>query len=91
MHDNGRGDYVVSYDIANSRRLMRVHRYLRAWGVPLQRSVFFCRLNQRERRLLIEELLERIDVKADDVRIYGVRATGMTRYPDSGSDTFWKF
>ena len=37
--------YLVSYDIANPKRLRRVARILEGFGVRLQYSVFECPLN----------------------------------------------
>lgn len=80
MSRNRRVDYVVCYDITNPRRLRRVHRCLRRWGVPLQYSVFYCQLNQGERQALIADLRDRIDHRTDDVRIYGIQASGKVSY-----------
>jgi hypothetical protein len=32
--------WIVCYDIRQPKRLIRVHRHLKKWGVPLQYSVF---------------------------------------------------
>ena len=44
--------YLVAYDIADNRRRTRLHRLLRGFGDPLQKSVFLCWLDgARHRRL----------------------------------------
>ena len=48
--------YIVAYDIADPKRLQRVHRTMRGYGDPLQYSVFRCVLSPSERVLLIEAL-----------------------------------
>ena len=32
--------YVIGYDISDSKRLVRMHRYLVAFAAPVQRSIF---------------------------------------------------
>ena len=43
-----RQTFVVSYDIADPKRLRKVYRLLRGWGDHIQLSVFRCELNPRE-------------------------------------------
>lgn len=43
-----RQTFVVSYDIADPRRLRKVYRLMRGWGDHIQLSVFRCELNARE-------------------------------------------
>jgi CRISPR-associated protein Cas2 len=43
-----RQTFVVSYDIADPKRLRKVYRLMRGWGDHLQLSVFRCELNARE-------------------------------------------
>lgn len=44
--------YLVAYDIPDNRRRTRLHRLLRGFGDPLQKSVFLCWLDAaRHRRL----------------------------------------
>ena len=62
--------YLVCYDIADPRRLQRVHRYLRGFGLPLQYSVFTLRLTQKRQQRLLHGLRQIIDEREDDVRIY---------------------
>jgi CRISPR-associated protein Cas2 len=43
---SGRTRYLVSYDIANPKRLRRVAKTLEGFGVRLQYSVFECPLDE---------------------------------------------
>ena len=43
-----RQTFIVSYDIADPKRLRRVYRVMRGWGDHIQLSVFRCELNARE-------------------------------------------
>ena len=40
--------YLVSYDIADPKRLKTVFKVMKGWGDHLQFSVFRCDLNPRE-------------------------------------------
>ncbi len=32
--------YVIGYDISDNQRLLRIHRYLSTFAMPVQRSIF---------------------------------------------------
>ena len=61
--------YIVAYDIAEPKRLQRVHRTMRGYGDPLQYSVFRCILSPSERVLLIEALTPIINHREDQVML----------------------
>lgn len=67
---------LVCYDIADPRRLGKVHRHLREQGLPLQYSVFSVRLSQRQQAALLAELAGLIDADEDDVRLYPLPDAG---------------
>lgn len=48
---------LVAYDISENRRRTRLHRLLRGFGEPVQRSVFLCWVDAPRRRRL-ERLLD---------------------------------
>ncbi len=48
---------LVAYDISDNHRRNRLHRLLRGFGEPVQKSVFICWVDARRRRRL-ETLLE---------------------------------
>ncbi len=62
-----RNRYIVSYDIADPKRLRRVHRTMRGFGDPLQYSVFRCDLSATERLLLREALTPLLNQREDQV------------------------
>ncbi len=70
MATNQPRQYLICYDIADPRRLTRVHRFLTTRAVALQYSVFSAILRRRELEDILENLDERIDPRKDDVRIY---------------------
>jgi CRISPR-associated protein Cas2 len=75
--------WLVCYDIADPRRLARVWRAVREFGVPLQYSVFWARLDGTELNAALRAVATRIDARADDVRFYplpeNVQITGIGR------------
>lgn len=44
--------YLVAYDIRESRRLLRVHRWVRGWAIRGQKSAYECWLSASERARL---------------------------------------
>lgn len=62
--------YLVAYDIADHKRLAKVHRYLLGWKVGGQKSFYECWLTQAELGTVMRELGERIDPDNDRVHIF---------------------
>ena len=61
---------LICYDIADPKRLTRVHRFMMNLGVPLQYSVFTALLSLREQQRLMLDLAALIDPREDDIRLY---------------------
>ena len=85
-------NWLVTYDIADPRRLAQVFKRLKKAGVPVQYSVFSVDANAMKMKMLVTQLAALIDPKEDDIRAYrlperGWRATlGEAILPDG---TFW--
>jgi len=47
---------LVSYDISNNKRRYRLHKLLKAYGQPLQKSVFICWVDQAIHRRLSADI-----------------------------------
>jgi len=62
-----RQTFIVSYDIADPKRLRRVYRLMRGWGDHIQFSVFRCELNARELVELRSNLVRVIHHTEDQV------------------------
>ena len=62
-----RQSYVVTYDIADPKRLRAVFKLMRGYGDHLQLSVFYCELNLRERVQLQDRLEQILKPSADQV------------------------
>lgn len=63
----GRTRYLVSYDISNAKRLRQVHKAIKAFGWPMQYSVFICDLDAVEMLVLKQELTSIIHHGEDSV------------------------
>lgn len=59
--------YLVSYDIADAKRLRRVFKLLKGFGDPIQYSVFRCALTAASHVKLLERLTEEIHHREDQV------------------------
>ena len=66
--------YLVCYDIADPGRLGRVFRLMKGNGKHLQYSVFHSIMTWPQLLSLKQELLELINEKEDDIRIYPLPA-----------------
>ena len=62
--------WLVAYDIANVKRLGRMHRLMKKHGIPLQYSVFIVNANAVQMGALMAKVSKLIDSSADDVRAY---------------------
>ena len=69
--------FVVSYDVADPKRLRLVYRKMRGFGDVLQFSVFLCELSPKELAIMNNDLSELINHNEDRVMIIDVGpATG---------------
>ena len=68
------GQWLVCYDICDKNRLGRVFRFLKKKGVPVQYSVFLVDASAANMRRMLLDLAQLIDVRADDIRAYGLPA-----------------
>lgn len=64
--------WLVAYDIADPRRLSRLHRFLKKQAVPVQYSVFCFEGSAMQLGRLARDIEDYIDPSTDDVRIYQV-------------------
>jgi CRISPR-associated protein Cas2 len=64
------GFHLLAYDIADPRRLQRVHRTVREYGLAVQYSVFVVYADSATLNTLCGELATIIQPKEDDIRIY---------------------
>lgn len=70
MSLNSPARWLVTYDIADPRRLARVFKYLKKQGVPIQYSVFLVEASATKMMTVIADLARLIHPDADDIRSY---------------------
>lgn len=64
--------WLIAYDIANPRRLNRLHRFLVKVATPVQYSVFHFEGTPAAMGQLMQAVEDYIDAEADDVRAYAL-------------------
>jgi len=68
------GWYMIVYDIADKKRLYKVHRIMKKNGLPVQKSVFFYHGDEKSTNVLLDKIDVAMDPKADDLRAYPIIA-----------------
>jgi len=70
MSQHARARWLVTYDIADPKRLTHLFKFLKKQGVPVQYSVFLVEASAIKMASLIVQIAKMIDSDADDVRAY---------------------
>ena len=76
---------VISYDVTDDRRRLRVAKVLEGVADRVQRSVFEGYLDERTLARTIRRLVRIIDAECDSVRIYRLCATCLGQVQTLGS------
>lgn len=63
-------NWLVTYDIADPRRLARLFKFLKKQGIPVQYSVFLVEASAAKMGNLIVQIAKIVDKDEDDVRAY---------------------
>jgi CRISPR-associated protein Cas2 len=72
-------NFVISYDVADVKRLRKVAKILEKEALRFQYSVFLLyNYTEAELKILLEKLLDIIDEKDDDLRVYKINNFGIT-------------
>ena len=70
---------IITYDIVGDKRRNRLRKFLKEMGVRSQYSVFECRLDYEEIRLIRHFCRDNLDLREDSVRIYRVCSRCMNK------------
>lgn len=68
--------FVIGYDIADARRLQRVHREMCKHATPLEYSIFLLVGSVGDQRRCLERIATLISPPDDDVRCYRLPGRG---------------
>lgn len=79
--------WLVCYDIADPKRLRRVHRLCLKFGEPVQYSVFHCELEAAELARLQQLLAITISLREDSVRYLPLCGHDLARGSGDGLHT----
>jgi len=71
-----RNVFLVSYDVADAKRLRQTYKTMCGFGEPMQYSVFRCQLTPTERQLLKEALWEILNWDHDRVMLVDLGPAG---------------
>jgi len=63
---------LICYDIANPKRLAKVHRMVSKEAMMLQYSVYITMMTRIEAKEMLQALEKIIDLNEDDIRIYAI-------------------
>jgi CRISPR-associated protein Cas2 len=61
---------VVTYDVADDRRRLRVMKMMKGYGAHVQESVFECDLKEGVYLQMVKRLQKVLDLEVDNVRFY---------------------
>ncbi len=70
-------DYIICYDIANPRRLGRIHRALKKLAMPVQYSVFLFSGSEAQLQCCLAHLQHLMEPNEDDIRAYPLPQRGL--------------
>ncbi len=67
-----KGWYLVAYDIANPRRLSKIHRALKNEGLAVQKSLFLVQGTESRINQLLDRIASIMALREDDLRAYPI-------------------
>ena len=67
-----KGWYLVAYDIANPRRLAKIHRKLKSEGLAVQKSLFLVQGTEFRINQLLDRIASIMALREDDLRAYPI-------------------
>jgi len=62
--------WLITYDIADHRRLQRVAKLMESYGVRLQKSVFECLLRPEDLNRLLRKLTKEMELETDGLKCF---------------------
>ena len=63
---------LITYDITEPKRLTRLHKFLKEFGLNTQKSVFECDIDDEAIKKIRVYCRDNLDIEDDSVRIYKI-------------------
>ena len=74
-----KNDYLICYDISDMKRLRKIARFLEQRCIRIQFSIFFAQnFSKEDIYNIADNLIEMMDPKEDDIRIYKIKNYGIS-------------
>jgi len=69
-----KADFILTYDIADKKRLAKISRYMEKNALRIQRSVYLCKQFSKENLYeILQYLAQIINSNEDDLRVYKIK------------------
>lgn len=75
---------LVTYDITDPRRLVKLHKFLKEFGLNTQKSVFECDIDNQALKRIRAYCRDNLDLQRDAIRIYKICDHCMRKVKISG-------
>lgn len=75
---------LVTYDITDPKRLVKLHKFLKEFGLNTQKSVFECDIDNVALQRIRAYCRDNLDIDRDGVRIYKICNLCMEKVVISG-------
>ena len=73
-----RYDFIISYDIANIKRLRKIAKLLEKEAIRIQFSIFLLPNSTKyELQTLLDNILKIYNENEDDIRVYNIKNSGI--------------
>lgn len=69
-----KADFILTYDIANEKRLAKIGRLMEKNALRIQRSVYLCqKVSKEDLYEILQQISEILDSQKDDLRVYKIK------------------
>lgn len=69
-----KADFILTYDIADPKRLRRIGRFMEKNALRIQKSVYLCKQMSKENLYeMLQYIAEILDSEKDDLRVYKIK------------------
>ena len=75
---------LLTYDITEPRRLKRIHKFMKEFGLNTQKSVFECDIDDVGIKRIRRYCKEALELSSDSVRIYKICSRCLSKVELSG-------